>query len=177
MTLGKAVRVSQSIGLHTENAQRSTSNDVERLVMPEVGRRLWYSLYVLDQLLSLQLGRPPAIHAEGFKVANPSKSSDHSISTDISELGGKALPDQQFPPGEYFLAMILFSGIIARVFSLLYGPNRTYDAAIALSTVEGLDQELIRWKSNLPRVLRFDLAHTFEKSMTLKRQVPITSPD
>ncbi|OAP55148.1 hypothetical protein AYL99_10848 [Fonsecaea erecta] len=170
-TLGKAVRSSQSIGLHTEDVKRPTSDSLERVSMVENRRRLWYSLYVLDRLLSLQLGRPPAIHDEDFKVAYPSKASDISISNGTAESRRNLSPkDQECADGEYFVAMIQFSGIIGRVFSLLYGPNRTENAALALSTVQSLDQDLQQWRASLPRALRFDLAHIFQKSTKLKRQ-------
>lgn len=150
--------------------------------MPEMRRRLWYSLYVLDQLLSLQLGRPPAIHEGGFKVTHPSAANDVSILKGVTGSGKNAATPRPPPPpppageaqafsGEYFLEMIRFSEIITRVFSLLYGPNRSEDAATTLSTIQRLDQELLKWRSSLPRSLRFDLAHTFERSVGLKRQV------
>ncbi|KIW94548.1 uncharacterized protein Z519_04524 [Cladophialophora bantiana CBS 173.52] len=170
-TLGKAVRSSQSIGLHTEDVKRLASDSLERVSVVENRRRLWYSLYVLDRLLSLQLGRPPAIHDEDFKVAYPSKASDMSISNGTAESKRNLSPkDQECSNGEYFVAMIQFSGIIGRVFSLLYGPNRTDNAVLALSTIQSLDHDLQQWRASLPRALRFDLAHIFQKSTILKRQ-------
>lgn len=159
----------------------SNDDPEDRTSISETRRRLWYSLYVLDRLVSLQLGRPPAIHDEDFMVGYPSKLLDLPLS---SSAGGSTLSrsevrsnsdssDTDMEPciGEYFLAMIQFSGVIGRVFSLLYGPNRTNDAVVALATIEGLDQELLRWRACLPRILRFDLPHTFENSLTFKRQV------
>jgi hypothetical protein len=40
-----------------------------------------------------------------------------------------------------------------------------------LSTIETLDHTLLQWKFSLPRSLRFDLGHPFEKSETFRRQV------
>ncbi|KAL2012036.1 hypothetical protein VTN00DRAFT_4754 [Thermoascus crustaceus] len=39
-----------------------------------------------------------------------------------------------------------------------------------LLSASSLDTSLSKWKAELPRHLRFDLGHTFENSITLKRQ-------
>ena len=173
MTLGKAIRSSQSIGLHTDDVQRPLRKDLGRISISETRKRLWYSIYVLDRLLSLQLGRPAGIHDGDFMVGYPSQLSDVSLSAASHSShsgvhGGSHV-------GEYFLAMIQFSGIIGRVFSLLYGPGRE-NATIALSSIESLDADLLQWRSDLPRILRFDLPHTFENSSTFKRQVSCVTP-
>jgi hypothetical protein len=166
-TLGMAVRIAQSIGLHVEEGHRASCEDA--LAPREMCRRVWYSIFVLDRLLALQLGRPPAISEEGFYVNLPSKGSD----VDLSNQSDQPKVDEKYWIGDYFLAMIKFSTIIGRVFDNLYGPKKAADVSLILSVIDRLDSEMLQWRSQLPRHLRFDLSHTFENSMTFKRQVCI----
>lgn len=171
-TLGLAVRVAQSMGLHVEDELFS---DRDRDLAPqEKRRRVWYSIYVLDRLVSLQLGRPPAICDGNFNVRLPSRQSD----TDLVDLTSQSDGHFEYWAGDYFIALIEFSKIIGKVFNRLYGPSKLDDAASTLSTIDRLNFELLQWRSNLPRNLRFDLSHTFEKSTVYKRQVsdPFTTP-
>lgn len=166
-TLGMAVRIAQSIGLHVEEGHRASCEDA--LAPREMCRRVWYSIFVLDRLLALQLGRPPAISEEGFYVDLPSRGSN----VDLSSQNDQPEVNQKVWIGDYFLAMIKFSTIIGRVFDNLYGPKKATDVALILSVIDRLDSEMLQWRSQLPRHLRFDLSHTFENSMTFKRQVRI----
>lgn len=158
-----AVRVAQSIGLHVEEDQRAFQET--DIATQETRRRVWYCIYVLDRLLALQLGRPPAISDEGFNIRLPSRVPDEGAQD------GQSPSSQDAWVGSYFIVMINFSKIIGRVFASLYGPNKAVDAALILSAIDSLDLELSLWKSTLPRNLRFDLSHTFENSITFKRQV------
>lgn len=164
-TLGMAVRVAQSLGLHVEGDQYAACET--SLVSRETCRRLWYSLFVLDRLVALQLGRPPAIADRNFNVQIPSRMGG------VDQLGDNLDCDESQQEGSmsYFLAVIEFSKIIGRVYDSLYGPRKADSAASTLSIIDGLDIDLLNWKSSLPRSLRFDLPHTFESSITLKRQV------
>ncbi|KAH8882103.1 hypothetical protein GQ53DRAFT_701463, partial [Thozetella sp. PMI_491] len=164
--LGLAVRTAQSIGLHVENDGRITSPPVSRIEI-EKRRRLWYSIYVLDRLLALQLGRPPAIHDEDCRVPLPSRAADADIDWD----GDNVAEAQDGPSGgDYFLTMIAFSTIVGRVLRELSSPEQSYATPEGLVRTQVLDKLLLNWKLGLPRTLRFDLAHAFEKSVTFKRQ-------
>ncbi|KAK5020676.1 hypothetical protein LTS07_011491 [Exophiala sideris] len=164
-TLGLAVRIAQSIGLHVEDDHRTGGENA--LAPQEMCRRVWYSIFVLDRLLALQLGRPPAISDDGFNVKLPSQQSDVDLANPI---GQHDIHGTDWV-GDYFIAMIKFSEIIGRVFESLYGPRRAEDAASILAHINRLDVELLQWRSNLRRNLRFDLSHTFERSIIYKRQV------
>lgn len=133
-------------------------------------RRAWYSIYVLDRLLALQLGRPVAIHDEDYNRLLPARLADTSINIDTASFQPVAATEPSLD--DYFLAVIKFSRTLGRVIRELYSPipkSRSSEQILAGTT--DLDMELLAWKSNLPRVLRFDLGHTFEKSVTCRRQV------
>ncbi|EGU74881.1 hypothetical protein FOXB_14616 [Fusarium oxysporum f. sp. conglutinans Fo5176] len=165
-TLGQTVRMAQSIGLHVEQ------NDPQRLKGPgrllvERRRRIWYCIYVLDRLISLQLGRPPAVHEDYCHVPLPSRLGDSDIDWD-----GDEFPTMFEGPsvGDYHLEVISFSRIVSQVLRDLYSPRAGQNLTSDLFNTKELDLKLIQWKQSLPRTLRFDLGHAFDKSFIFKRQ-------
>lgn len=168
----------QSIGLHVEHSSGSSPN-IPSPWMAERShsRRTWYSMYVLDRLLALQLGRPMAIHEAEFHVDFPymddlspfvpfSSSRDHSREKD---------PLCREMMMCYFIEVIKFSHIVGLVIHELYRPSQIDTSPDQmLHSASDLDQKLSEWKTQLPRHLRFDLGHLFEKSISFKRQVSFT---
>ena len=133
-------------------------------------RRTWYSIYILDRLVALQLGRPVAIHEEDFCVNLPSKAEE--IAFGASGEGLTNLFENGVSPLDYFHAVIKFSRIVGQVISDLYRPSQVrMDPDQMLLSTTSLDEKLSEWKMDLPRHLRFDLGHTFEKSLVFRRQV------
>jgi hypothetical protein len=122
-------------------------------------------LYVLDRLLSLQLGRPPAIHDEDCHVSLPSRLDDADIEweSEAPELSAPGQPTK----GDYFLYVIRLSGIIGSVLR----DQRRHSLEGGLARTASLDEQLLNWKRSLPRPLRFDFGHAFEPSIVFKRQV------
>jgi hypothetical protein len=164
--------MAQSMGLHVEPRGSRDRSPLET----EKRRRVWYSIYVLDRLLSLQLGRPPAINDDDCDVSLPSRAAD----SDIDWSGGsassgqaKVLPDVERGPsaGDYFLAVIAFSRIVGRVLREVYGPGHDQITAEDMDVTRELDKRLVAWKLGLPRRLRFDLGHAFDPCVVYKRQV------
>ncbi|KAF4960889.1 hypothetical protein FSARC_10320 [Fusarium sarcochroum] len=162
-TLGQAVRIAQSIGLHVESlgSKSRSATELERR------RRIWYSIYVLDRLLSLQLGRPPAIHDEDCGVALPSRRADNEIDWTSSMIE----PAEEGPSaGDYFIGVIAFSHVVGCVLRDIYGPVHVRPTPEMMLSTQTLDQKLVEWKFNLPRKLRFDLGHSFDQNITFRRQ-------
>lgn len=139
----------------------------------ETIRRTWYSLYVLDRLLALQLGRPVAIHEDEYYVNLPSKSEENSFL--FNGEPNQISSDKTSSSIDYFVSVIKFSKILGQVISDLYRPSQiAIEPDQMLLNTMTLDEKLIKWKLCLPRHLRFDLGHTFEKSMILKRQARLS---
>ena len=137
------------------------------LLRAESRRRLWYSIYVLDRLLALQLGRPPAIHDDDCQIPLPSRIDDAKFDWDAETY---PLDTEEGPSvGDYFLCVIEFSKIVGFVLRDLYYPKR--EKKDELLSTRTLDKRLSEWKHSLPRTLRFHIGHTFEKSLIFKRQV------
>lgn len=158
ITLGIAVRLAQSLGLHTNTGDQKTA---------ETRRRLWYSLYVLDRLVALQLGRPPAISDNDCNASLPSRADDSEHDWDAGDL--PTISAEEPSVGDYFLRVIEFSSIVGRVLGEIYNPRR--DSAAKLISTKACDEQLLDWKQRLPRFLRFDIGHAFEKSVPFRRQV------
>lgn len=160
------------MGLHTENWKPEIPEGSD-LFEAEKRRRVWYSIYVLDRLLSLQLGRPPAIHDEDCHVRLPSRVADLDID---GEFADPAALDQDPSTGDYFLVVIDFSRIVGHVLRDIYSPKKGQSTSVDLLSTKRFDKELVDWKLGLPRALRFDLGHAFEKVVAFKRQVQTSSP-
>ncbi|KAF7560098.1 hypothetical protein G7046_g4051 [Stylonectria norvegica] len=157
ITLGTAIRLAQSVGLHT---------NIENEKDAETRRRVWYSLYVLDRLLSLQLGRPPAICDQYCYTYLPSRTDDLQHDWDSGDLA--TIPDDEPSVGDYFLHVIELSSIVGRVLGEIYSPRR--DMAAKMASTKTCDEQLLAWRQRLPRFLRFDIGHAFEKSVPFRRQ-------
>ena len=135
----------------------------------ETRRRTWYSLYALDRLLALQLGRPPAIHDGDYYIPIPSRIDDSNV--DWTNDNVQIATGKEPIMIDYFLSVIEFSKLVGQVLRKLYGPSHKELTVDDLFNANTLDNQLLLWKSNLPQCLRFDLGHTFENSTTFKRQV------
>lgn len=165
--------MAQSIGLHVDTTPLKVGLAISLDTECELRRRTWYSMYVLDRLLALQLGRPMAIRQADFHVTLPSRSSHglcySSETADAFEVDGtKSQPSEM----DYFLHVINFSGIVENVMQDLYRPVQPeVSVEKLLADASTIDSSLLRWRASLPRHLRFDLSHTFERSVVFQRQV------
>ncbi|KAL9476095.1 hypothetical protein ACSS6W_005936 [Trichoderma asperelloides] len=143
--LGQAVRVAQSIGLHIESEE---SDNTKTTHSPEIEkrRRVWYSIYVLDRLLSLQLGRPPAIHDDDFNVPLPARASDSEI--DWTGEGVEERSSNSPSSGDYFLARNMLAIKYHHLRALIYRPYLCHPLLIHLgdpnATISQLDWPPIR---------------------------------
>lgn len=167
MTLGMAIRLGQGIGIHVEDSQ-AENGDVKTTVSQELRRRTWYSMYVLDRLLSLQLGRPPAIRNRDCSVRLPSRIDDSEFDLVLNQV--RKGTNRESSTGDYFIHVIKFSMIIGHVIRDIYRPFMTDYSDDMLARTDRLDAELLEWRKQLPRSLRFDRGHTFESSAVLRRQ-------
>jgi hypothetical protein len=79
--LGRAVRVAQDLGLYTEPGTAS-------FVEAEMRRRTWWTIYILDRSLAIELGRPMLIDDSDCDVLLPAPIDDHHLSD-----RGQRLPD------------------------------------------------------------------------------------
>ncbi|KIW46103.1 uncharacterized protein PV06_01794 [Exophiala oligosperma] len=62
--LGAAIRIAQDLGLHVQGGQWSP-------IEGEMRKRIWYSFYVWDRLLALELGKPMVINDDECDTEYP----------------------------------------------------------------------------------------------------------
>ena len=143
-------------------------------VETEKRRRIWYSIYVLDRLVSLQLGRPPAIHDDDCNVPMPSLRLDvDGVGDDECGASDPGQAEEALAKGDYLIAVINFSRIVGRVLRSMYSPRQGQPTAKDTSRTRELDILLMEWKAKLPRRLRFDLGHAFDQNFVFKRQASL----
>ncbi|KAI1125694.1 fungal-specific transcription factor domain-containing protein [Nemania abortiva] len=168
--LGIAIRLGQCIGLHV-NVENSNAGHIDLspgAKQENIIPRVWYSLYVLDRLLALQLGRPPAIVDEDCHISIPGRIQELESEFANDEMSGLINQKDNGCASQYFTYIIEFSSIVGRILREAYHPRR--DMVTKLNMITQHDKMLFDWKQKLPRILRFDLGHAFEKSVTLRRQ-------
>ncbi|EXJ92170.1 hypothetical protein A1O3_00720 [Capronia epimyces CBS 606.96] len=73
--LGSAIRIVQDLGLHVQGGQWSP-------VEGEMRKRIWYSLYVWDRLLALELGKPMLINDDECDTEYPQVLDEERLVTD-----------------------------------------------------------------------------------------------
>lgn len=166
--------MAQSIGLHVDTPPPRKGLAISSETERELRRRTWYSMYVLDRLLALQLGRPMAIHQADFNVTLPSRAENDDSFGPGEHLSTPGTNDTRSEPStmDYFLHVIHFSSIVEHVIRELYQliqPEISADKLLSDASI--IDTSLLGWRSSLPHHLRFDLGHTFEKSVVFQRQV------
>ncbi|PVH73515.1 hypothetical protein DL98DRAFT_431103 [Cadophora sp. DSE1049] len=139
LTIGFASRFAMAQGMHV---------DGERWNLPrkatETRRRLWSHLYTLDRMISLALGRPYAIsdqHCLTKPVTNIWV--DEMNSEDAAVAQPRPLSDPT--PSIMSIFNQSLAQIIGRIQEKCFGLDPpVYD------TVLNLDQELLKWKDELP---------------------------
>ncbi|KAJ5798960.1 uncharacterized protein N7503_006465 [Penicillium pulvis] len=112
-----------------------------------------------------------AIHEAEFQVELPSLKDESPFISSHDEDCRSSGPSGHGCLMAYFLEVIQFSHIVGLVIHGLYRPSQVdLSPDQMLESASTLDQHLLKWKTRLPRQLRFDLGHTFEKSLSFKRQ-------
>ena len=132
--------MAQSIGRHVE--QEEAEAIARKRLLVERRRRVWPCIYVLDRLVSLQLGRPPA-YMKAIAIPLPSRLGDSDIDWD-----GTDLPANFTGPsiGDYHIALVSFSDIISHVLRDLCSAKATQDLAQELLKTKELDRQILQWK-------------------------------
>lgn len=134
--IGMALRMAISLGLH----QEVTGTDLDKCAL-EHRRRVWWSIYSLDRIVSVKSGNPLTIQDEDIGIAMPSQ-----------------LPNEP----EYCPAVVLrhyteLSRILGEVLSHVYRKTPKSGSRL-MGSVRNIMMSLNRWHRELPDDLRFDPA-------------------
>lgn len=132
--VGTSLRMAVSLALHQEVASHHLNEEQK-----EYRRRVWWSVYSLDRILSIKSGNPITIHDEDIGVRLPSR-----------------LPHE----AEYCPAVVLrhyteISRILSRVMILIYRKTPKSGSSL-MSSVQSIMASLDQWYKELPQELKFD---------------------
>ncbi|KAJ4229002.1 hypothetical protein NW759_003723 [Fusarium solani] len=177
---GQAVRAAQDLGMHLSNltapSQDSTRDPGASLLEAEVSRRIWWSIYCLDRVTSVCLGRPMAANDGDCCCALPRSISDEELEAACASPEGlDEQPVSSKSPLSGFLAFTQLCQISSRIQNL-QAPAR----AASLSSPQGgrrmvklakdIEKSLDEWLDGLPDEIRFS-ANTLNRGPTLTMSI------
>lgn len=142
--LGSAVRVAQDLGLYSETAPWP-------VVEGEMRRRTWWTIYILDRSLALDLGRPMLIDDADCDLSLPAGVDDAYIHD-----GGMSVPPHAEPLTHSLLALINVVRSYGALHKALAAP------LIAPTRLSTFDQHFA------------SCLHTFPAACTSSSQAPLT---
>lgn len=126
VVLGAAIRASQDIGLHTEKAY-AEYNPLEQ----EMRRRAFWAAFILDSIISINMGRPTALRLEDVSVKFPLLASEEALTR--AEAGGPIEEVTSYDtgpcPAAGFIHLIKLNIIAQDVVHTLYTPHRRFNTA------------------------------------------------
>ncbi|KAJ4056741.1 hypothetical protein NW758_001168 [Fusarium oxysporum] len=140
--VGSAMRLATVMGLHLNIGDTYLADPELR----EHRIRVWWSVYILDRLLSSKIGLPLLISDEDISVDLPSNS--------------PALTSEDFGDHSHFLAIVRLSKIAGNISRSLY--VRTPQRGTFLQRVARIREELEHWKGELPDQVKADFSRTDE---------------
>ncbi|KAL3479488.1 fungal-specific transcription factor domain-containing protein [Aspergillus californicus] len=157
---GQAVRIAQDLGLHLSSLKGLSLEEPNPTgyVEAQVSRCIWWSVFSLDCLISICLGRPMAADEIECCCDLPFDISNEDLEQFGVSEGANAISAS---PMTGFLAFARLCRIAARVHRF-YSSNRirehdalTDDRARLLPTLDILVRELDDWLQELPNEIRF----------------------
>lgn len=138
-TLGAAIRISHSIGLHRHLTTHRKPSGVLSSRRLELHARVWWTCYALERLYELQTSRPSSIPQGEHDPFQPNQ----------------FLSSESHSKLRHFLHWVSLAFILERISGLLYrrkrGPGSTLQL---LESIGILDQALRDWKNSLPEDIR-----------------------
>ncbi|KAM7211540.1 fungal-specific transcription factor [Rhypophila decipiens] len=145
--IGMALRMAISLGLHQEvkssASDQSGLHDLDEAVR-EHRRRVWWSIYSLDRILSAKSGNPITIQDEDIGVALPSK------------LPGEA----DYCPAVVLRHYTQLSRILGDIHKSIYSSGRPSPEPKSgrrlMASVQSTIRALSEWNQKLPVELRFE---------------------
>ncbi|KAG1892702.1 fungal-specific transcription factor domain-containing protein [Suillus subluteus] len=152
LLVGQAVRTAQDLGLHRSPRRLAISTTDK-----ETRRKIWWSVYCLDRMLALALGRPLGIEDSDCDVEIPVAVDDENLA---DYFAGVNFPQKYPSLMTGAIALTTLYQIAGRVLRQVYAIDNCKDVLdqerrIELQrAVEELDDELNKWCDDLPATFR-----------------------
>ncbi|EPE04111.1 c6 zinc finger domain containing protein [Ophiostoma piceae UAMH 11346] len=141
--VGISARLALGLGLHTASTYKNMPCDaIERR------KRIFFSIYMMDRVVSIALGRPFAIHDDDIDVTPFEAIDDECITPE------RILPQSSLQPSIMAVPLHILSlrRIASNITRQVY-TNRQADSLSVQQREEilmGLHRELIDWRRNMP---------------------------
>lgn len=159
---GRAVRAAQDLGIHLSSLMSGPDEDLDpaAMVRQQISRRIWWSVYTLDRVTSICLGRPMAAQDADCHCELPLDLSDD----DLDRYSPKAQPSPESRPASTPMTGFLAFARLCRIggkIQQLYSPLRIREVAKPakakqrLRIIASLDKSLNEWLISLPDDIRF----------------------
>lgn len=135
--IGLAMRMAISLGLHQE-----VDDPAMDIVEREHRRRVWWSVYSMDRIISVKSGNPISIHDEDIDVAwpNPMPGVDSNLS-----------------PPRVLAHYTQLSRILGRIGGEIYRKKHKSGTNL-LASVQSIMKDLANWLKDVPAELRIDFS-------------------
>lgn len=148
-TLGQAIRMAQSIGLHRYIAPSSSLQNIQSVAAAkraDLYSRIWWVAYCLERIMELETGRPSAIQ-------------DAECDQALPKFNSKSLDEGSF---DYFEALIGLAKLQTQISDRLYRKKAVKRRTEQLLQDCGtLDRALLQWADSLPEGIRYSSATLF----------------
>ncbi|TDL29327.1 hypothetical protein BD410DRAFT_758089 [Rickenella mellea] len=149
LLVGQAVRMGQDLGLHRLCGQLNITP-----IDKQVRRKVWWSVYSLDRMLALALGRPLGVQDSDCDAEMPVELDDDELP---DYFAGAQMPPRKQPSLMVgFVALIELYKIAGQVCRQIYAIDKCKDnlepekMAELLGSVAILDRDLTQWCDLLP---------------------------
>ncbi|VUC27445.1 unnamed protein product [Clonostachys rosea] len=141
--VGMAARLAVGIGLHIESTYASWPVDVQ-----QHRKRIFFSIYMMDRVVSLALGRPFALHDDDIDVSPFADANEDDIHPDGIRSQSSLTPSIIAVP-LHILALRTIAGKIAKQ---VYSNRRALSLTVEEreEILHSLHKELIDWRRNMP---------------------------
>ncbi|RAK89045.1 hypothetical protein BO79DRAFT_265585 [Aspergillus costaricaensis CBS 115574] len=129
--VGVAARMAIGIGLHSSSSYANLPSDVV-----EYRKRIFFSLYMMDRVVSIALGRPFAIHDNDIDIepfTDTTTTDDPTHTTDLS------IP----------LHILSLRRIASEITTALHSPTNTPNRD-RNNTLQTLHKKLLQWRRTMP---------------------------
>ena len=133
-TLGQAIRIAQSIGLHR---RVTTAESLPAVV--DLHARIWWTAYIMERSMELETGRPSAIRDSECDQVMPQK---------VLEM------QPQECSFDYFGALIKLAQIQNHILDLYYNKQQVRRTKELLHEMGKLDRSLLDWTGTFPEEIR-----------------------
>ncbi|KAJ5601751.1 hypothetical protein N7510_011285 [Penicillium lagena] len=141
--VGVAARMATGMGLHSAEVYQSLP-----VAVAEHQKRLFFSLYMMDRVVSLALGRPFAIQDDDISVQPFADVDDENINPNDMMPSGSLEPSAMAVPLHILALRQIASDIGSQVHSSRYNHHKTPQQKEEI--IQSLHKRLVEWRRSMP---------------------------